>query len=262
MNVQKPLVQKLVAYFKHLDVNEEQTYLYIYLLENGSSSVLQLSKGIGSGRTKLYPLLEDLANKQLVAIHERHYGTTYEALPVTSIEFLLNEREQRVANLRANLPAVKSTLQQLANQSPQSSKIIEYRGIDGLKQMNFNLSKASSEFRVFELAGLDKHLGKHFAERMRQRFQAKQLTSYDLTNNPSRLSEPGIDSTRNQVRYIDPTIFSIEFETYIYDTVVGLLSYQNDDIFGVEIYNQKFAQQQRAVFDMMWRLAKPLTRDN
>jgi len=45
---------------------------------------------------------------------------------------------------------------------------------------------------------------------------------------------------------------------YTYDNVVGLLNYENDDIFGVEIYSHKLARQQAQIFDLLWGQAKPL----
>jgi hypothetical protein len=199
-----------------------------------------------------------LAEKQLITIHERHYGTSYEAQSPKVLEFLVSERERKAENLRSNLPAAIHNLQLLQQDSPSSSKLVEYRGVDGLKQINFNLTKADKEFRVFELAGLDKHLGKHFADKQRQMYAEKGLKSFDLTNNPKRKDEPGVDMPQSQARFIDPKIFEIKFETYIYNNVVALLSYDKDDIFGVEIYNEKLAVQQKQIFDLLWKQAKPL----
>lgn len=258
MPVDKILKTKVVSYLKQLGLQDEQALAYLYLLQNGQDTVLGISKGLKTGRTKLYPLLEELAEKQLVIIHERHYGTSYEAQKPAVVEFLVSERERKVESLRSSLPAAVNILESISNESPAHTKVIEYRGVDGLKQMNFNLSKANEEFRVFELAGLDRHLGKHFAEKMRQRYQEKQLRSFDLTNNPGRANEPGIESDHNQFRFVDPAIFKIEFETYIYDNVVGLLSYENDDIFGIEIYSEKLARQQTQLFNLIWSQAKLL----
>lgn len=252
MDVQKVQHQKVVRYLKRLGLEDEEPDIYVYLLSHGPQTVLQISRGISTGRTKLYPILERLADKQLITIHERHYGTTYEAQPPEVLEFIVNQHEQSAAQLRSSLPAATHLLNHLMATPPTASRIVEYRGIDGLKQMNYNLTKAKKEFRVIELAGLDKHLGKYYANKMRQRVKERGLTTYDLTNNPERISEPGIESANNHVKYISPGIFSIEFETYIYDDCVGLLSYSNDDIFGIEIYNQKLARQQRQLFDLLW----------
>lgn len=79
MNVDKSPEQKVVAYLKQLGLEQEQALVYLYLLKNGPGTVLAISRGLKTGRTKLYPLLSDLADKQLIAVHERHYGTSYEA---------------------------------------------------------------------------------------------------------------------------------------------------------------------------------------
>jgi hypothetical protein len=64
------------------------------------------------------------------------------------------------------------------------------------------------------------------------------------------LPKAGIFSTKVQSKH--------EFETYIYDNVVGLLSYESDDIFGVEIYSEKLARQQTQLFNLLWSQAKIL----
>lgn len=258
MHVDNSLENKVVRYLKQLGLEREQALVYLFLLQNGTSTVLAVSKGLKTGRTKLYPLLEALADKQLVTIHERHYGTSYDAQKPEAVEFLVNEHERKAEMLRSSLPAALNILKNIEKDSPIHTKIIEYRGIDGLKQMNYNLSKAAKEYRVFELAGLDKHLGKHFADKMRERYVERGLKSFDLTNNKNRAHESGMALTSAQARYIDPKIFTIEFEAYIYDNCVGLLNYEQDDIFGVEIYSEKLARQQTALFDLVWNQAKPL----
>ena len=258
MPVDNTILKKVVGYLKQLGLDDEQASVYLYLLEHGPSTVLGISRGIGSGRTKLYPLLEDLSTKQLITTHERHYGTSYEAQTPDAIEFLVLEQERKTDGLRKNLPAVLNALSQLGVNSPTQSRIVEYKGVDGLKQMNFNLTKAKDEYRVFELAGLDKLLGAHFADKMRSIYAEKRLQSYDLTNNPNRANEPGSTSPFAKSAYIDPAVFKIEFETFIYNNCVALLSYDREDVFGVEIYNDKLARQQKQIFDLLWKQSKAL----
>lgn len=257
MHVDNSLENKVVRYLKQLGLEREQALVYLFLLQNGPNTVLAISRGLKTGRTKLYPLLEELAEKQLIHVHERHYGTSYEAQPPEVLDFLVHEHERKAEALRSSLPAALNILKNISQESPTHTKTVEYRGVDGLKQMNFNLSKASSEFRVFELAGLDKHLGGHFAQKMRERYQERNIKSFDLTNNPNRPDEPGLESPNAKFQYVNPEIFKIEFETYIYDNVVGLLNYENEDIFGVEIYSEKLARQQTQLFNLIWNQAAP-----
>lgn len=262
MDEEKLLKKKVVGYLKQLAINEAQAEAYLYLLTHGAQTVLSLSRGLGGGRTKLYPLLEDMVAKQLVSVHERHYGTSYEALPPTTLEFLVAEKERKAEVLRSNLPAVTHALTQFQRNSPSTSKIVEYRGIDGLKQMNWNLTKADGEFRVFELESLAGHLGNHFAEKLRETWVEKHIKSYDLTNNSSWNLRTKVDAYKSlsHARFIDPKLFTIQFETYIYNNCVALLNYDQNDIFGVEIYNNKLACQQRQLFDLLWSQAADIAK--
>ncbi len=254
--------KKLVGYLKQLGLNAEQSKVYLYLAEHGQSSVLDISRGLKSGRTKLYPLLDELSKRQLVRVHERHYGTTYETSGPDALDFLVAEQETKAAALRGALPAALAELDLLRSHSPSGSRVVEYHGLDGIKQMNFNLTRADKEFRVFELAHLNDHQGipSYFADKLRQTWADKKIISYDLTNNPHwnmRTKVQDYDKfSRN--RYIDPKVFAIKFETFIYNNCVALLNYEKDDIFGVEIYNTALAEQQKQLFDLLWKMAKEI----
>ena len=251
---------KVVSFLKQVGLDTDQASIYLFLQENGPSTVLAISRGLETGRTKLYPALELMVKKQVVAVHDRHYGTTYEALPPENLEFLVSKYESRASNMRSNLSAAVHALNATRASSPAGSKLIEYRGVDGLKQMNWNLvSKAKGHYKVFELQALQNHGG--FNAQFKAKLDAieikNKLVTYDLTNDQHRIAKNTTSGGRkNNFAYIDPNIFSIEFETYIYNNVVALLSYENDDVFGVEIYNEKLAHQQEQLFDLLWSQAK------
>lgn len=254
----KSIKIKVVAFLKQVGLDAEQAALYIYLHENGPSTVLQMSRGLETGRTKLYPALELMVKKQVIAVHERHYGTTYEALPPENLEFLVSEYERKASGLRHNLTAAVHALNSARSESPSGSKVIEYHGVDGLKQINWNLMKAKGHYKVFELDALKNHklIGAHFAGKMHDIEQNKKIETYDLTNNRNRNTDGY--TAHNHFSYIDPAVFKIEFETMIYNNVVALINYDNDDIFGVEIYNNKLARQQEQLFDLIWSQAQSL----
>ena len=164
--------------------------------------------------------------------------------------------------MRGALPAALAELERIRSYSPQGSRVIEYRGVEGLKQINFNLSKAFKEYRVFELANLDKHPGmpRYFVEKQRQAQVDAKITGYDLTNNPAWDIDTKVEGYKkySKSRYIDPKIFEIKFETYIYNNCVALLNYDQKDVFGVEIYNPALAAQQLQIFDLLWGMGKDL----
>lgn len=257
------MISKVESFLTALGCSSEQALAYISLITSGPQSVLGLSRALKTGRTKLYPLLQDLVLKQIVVAHERHYGTTFEALPVSSLEFLVSEAERRAVELREALPAVSSLLNDLAHPAAGTTKIREHKGIDGLKQVNWALTKAKGRFLVLEEANLDLHayMNVQFVEKLRRTWVQNKITSFDLTNNPAWNVKTKVRQYKEhfaKAAFIAPEIFKIELETYIYNSCVTLVRYDEPDIVALEIQNASFAHQQAQIFWLLWKMARPL----
>lgn len=248
MDVENSLHKKVVRFLEHLDLSPEQAAAYISLLRYGPQTVLSLSRSLKTGRTKLYPLLEDLTAKQLVVMHERHYGTSYEASSPETLELLVAEKEQAAAELRGQLKVASHTLKQWQLGAPTTSRIVEYQGSDGFKQMNWNQTKSLGDVRILRLPLLAKHLGAHFTEKLQAAMSQKNITALTLTNDRDQLA------THN-ARYINSTLLTINYEMYIYNNCVGIINHTNNEMSGVEVYNEQFAHQQRQFFDLIWHQA-------
>lgn len=258
ISLSSELIDSVKPFLLELGLHEDQVDTYLYLLHLGSSSVLALAKAQGSGRTRLYPILESLVDLQLVKVDQKHYGTTYEALRPRALEFLVTKKETETKKLRDELSNVTAQLSNLSGSTLSKSKVVEYRGVDGLKQINFNLTKAHKEFFVYEGAHLDTYetMPKSFVDRMRKLYFDNKLTCHDLTNNKDwqEVKTPfNPNGEYQKACYIDEKIFKIRTETYIYNNVVAYLGYEKDEPFGVEIYNQDLAEQQKQLFKILWK---------
>lgn len=255
---------KIYRFLSDLGLSKDQSDLYVYLQVLGPSSVLALSKAMATGRTRLYPILESLQDINLVKIDEKHYGTTYEALAPSALEYLVTERVAKTAELKENLLEAQSLISQLSGSVTKGSKVIEYKGVEGLKQINFNLTKAHKQVCVFELAHLDEHsvLPKAFVDRLRYNFVQKQIVNRDITNNPDFKFVNNLHDPKHLLQracYIDKALFPINVETYIYNDCIAYLQYDQDEIFGVEIHNQALADQQKALFELVWSQGTQIT---
>ena len=252
---------KVVTKYLHkLGIEPEATLLYIELVKRGHSSALQLAKASTISRTQVYRHMEALQQCGLVSAEQLSYGTLYRALPLDNIEGLIADREAETAAIRRNLDAMSLAIQALAGSGPPAATVRHYYGIAGLKQANWNLTKADVEFRVLEAAHLSQHLDKAFARRCRERFVERGLTSYDLTNTKSialKDVEP-FDPERSHYRFIDPAILTINFEVYIYSDVVALLDYTKDNLHAIEIHHPTLHIMMRQMYDAMWALGSPI----
>src|SRR5579883_216348 len=174
--------QPLVEYLDRLGIEPEVSALYLLLIAHGQSSALQLAKQSGISRTQVYRHLETLQQHGLASAEHLSYGTLYRALPLENVEGTIASREAEISGLRRDLGSMAALLQQLAGSAGPKATVQHYYGLAGLKQVNWNLTKADKEFRVFEVAHLDVHLDTAFARRCRERYIERKLTSYDLTN--------------------------------------------------------------------------------
>jgi sugar-specific transcriptional regulator TrmB len=254
---QPQIIQK---YLQKLGLEPEATRLYLELVKQGHSSALQLAKATRISRTQVYRFLESLQAAGLASAEQLSYGTLYRALPLENLEGLLANREAETAAIRRNLGAMTAALQALAGGSGPEATVRHYYGQAGLKQVNWNLTKADKEFRVFEAAHLSQHLDMAFARRCREQFVARGLRSFDLTNKEKiKFTEvEPVNPKLSSYRYIDPTVLTINFEMYIYNDVVTLVDYKDGHEMAMEIHHPSLKSMMQQLFDAMWATARPL----
>lgn len=251
------IIQK---YLEKLGIESETTRCYVELVKLGPSSALQLARTTKVSRTQTYRHIEDLQQKGLVSAEQLSYGTLFRALPFENIEGLIANREAETAAIKRNLSGMTHTLLALAGTAGPQSTTQHYYGLGGLKQVNWNLTKADKEFKVFEAAHLSQHLDKAFARRCRERYIERKLTSYDLTNAirvTAKEIEPCIPSL-SLFRHIDPKVLQINFEIYMYNDVVTLVDYTPEQLQATEIHHPTLKAMMEQLYDAMWGIATPL----
>lgn len=242
-------------------LNPDEAGIYLYLLQKGFLTALDISRNMQLGRTKVYRILDKLNAKQLVQyqLHER--GLKFGAAHPHKLEQLATERVQQAQNLQKQLPDLLTHLQQLTQTAGGKSKVLYYEGVEGLKQVSFNALRAEKLLRVFEMEHISDFLPRDFAEYFRTEQVKRGFLTLDLTNKPKF---PGYTDVAelvkkyNQFRYINPEKLKIDFETMIYNNVYATYTYKGKEIFCVEIYNEQLAHMQKQLFDFVWKAAKPM----
>ena len=252
--------QKLQSYLKKADIEPAATKIYIELTKSGPSSALQLAKKSSISRTQVYRYLEALQNRGLVSAEQLSYGTLFRTLPLENLEGLIIDREAQTTSLRAELGDMATLLQHLAGSRGPQASVQHYYGLAGIKQANWNLTKAKDEFRIFEAAHISNHLDKTFARRLRERFIECKLETFDLTN-ATHITAAEIEPyapSRTHYHHIDPQVLTINFEVYIYNDIVTLLDYSQENMQAIEIHHPTLHTMMRQLFDAMWNLGEDL----
>jgi predicted DNA-binding transcriptional regulator len=245
---------------EQLGLDSQEAEIYLYLVKNDNSSALDISRGLHLGRTTVYRILDRLQARGLVNQLTGELGLKFQTTAIENLDLLVLQKEQEVAALRRSVPALISQLDVIQAAKQQGSKVVYYKGEEGLKQVTWN-SLQAKELLTYEVEIMESFLDEEFAEKMRLEYALRKIKIRELTNWNYFAPYTKHEELPNkwwQARYIPEAELKIEFEILIYNDVYAMYSYKDGEIFCVEIYNAQLAQMQRNLFEIIWKSAKPL----
>ena len=259
--------QKLIDQISDFGVSNAAARIYVLLVIHGPMGIMDLVRHSGQGRNVVYKIVDKLVAAQLVSVAEKSFGKQYTAVQGTAFDAIVARKESQARQLRVSIDEIAHGLLALSGETHSTSKIIHFEGRDGLMQVNWNLTNAKKEFRVYEQSHMDEYMNERFARKVRDQFMAKGIASYELTNRkkiPPLLGMEETDHWKKNVhyRYVEPKVLKIQFEMYIYDNVVTLLDYNGEMPHCIEIHNDRLAHMQRQIFDIVWKQAKEMKLKN
>ncbi|PIQ73584.1 hypothetical protein COV58_01800 [Candidatus Roizmanbacteria bacterium CG11_big_fil_rev_8_21_14_0_20_36_8] len=141
-----------------------------------------------------------------------------------------------------------------------------YRGKDGIRQMLWNELSAKTDSCVFVYKEFNIAVGQNFFQTWVEQMNERELTARELRTDLFDKDFIETDSVSvpyegMNVRYLKYDDFPLTHGMTIYDNVVSIYNWWNDEIFGVEIYNQQVADMQRLFFETFWNMAKPVSKE-
>lgn len=265
-------MKELIEFLELLGLSDDEIKVYIFLLQQGGATILELSKGVHINRTALYRLCERLTEKgYLKKIPELH-TTKYEASSVEFLKTKIQTKQRQLSELEVHYEKVKDISKRITSLAASRIKVIHYSGREEAKQLLWNYLDAETNPCSFGYKTMSMFIEVDFIinwwNELFKRFTKKGLTERFLAN-------PGTFEMKNEIdkdtkikfldspqkmtkqRVIDEKVFKIYYETFIYNDVYAIIQWDKNKIFGVEIYNQYVADQERAIFDVLWKMAKP-----
>jgi sugar-specific transcriptional regulator TrmB len=243
---------------KPLGLNSQEVEVYLFLLKNSEQTALSLSRKLHIGRTKVYRILDKLVKKNIILEKLGSRGLQFEAAHPQSLEQLVADKEIKAKTARESLSTVVSQLELLMPNQVKKSKVLYYEGLEGLKQVSYNTTRANGVLRVFEVSHLGDFLDEDFSEQIRKEYLRKKIITRDLTNQKSFKSfskNKEFIKKCSEFRFIDKKDLEIKFETLIYNDVYVTYTYQGNEVFCIEVYNQQLADMQKQLFDFIWKKA-------
>ncbi|MEI7603682.1 MAG: helix-turn-helix domain-containing protein [bacterium] len=249
----------LENFLNQLNLSSEEVEIYKAIYKNKICTVLEIARFTGIKRTTVYRLLEELTNIGIIEEITDEFRKLYKVSPAESMEKLVIDQESKTQVLRNIFPEV-SVLINSGITDPET-KVIVYQGTSRVKQMVWHTLKAKGEVLGYTYRKLQELVGEDYEIKWKNEFMNKKLGLREI------ISDEYLESVKNekvaqefdyelfQTRYIPSNILSIPHQMDIYNNVVSYYSWRNNDIFGVEIYNEKFTLMQKQLFEIVWGIA-------
>lgn len=258
---QKEILRK---YFAKLGLEPEIADIYMTLNSGGEQTISELSRNAKVERTRVYRLMDQMKKSGLIEVVTESKRDILRAAPIENIEILISKKEQELRGLQADFTSVQQILN-TNTLSTHGTKVQFYEGVEGLKQMYWNETKATTEILVMMNENTQIRTKSAFFERWVRIRNEKGISSRGIINDSFIESQKKWYEKRNnerlekwEARYISDDVFPIEHWIIVYDDVVGYHDWKNGEIFGIEIHNQAIADTQRRFFEMLWQQAAPV----
>lgn len=254
--------QNLLEYLLKLGLSQESATIYLSLLGKKGQTAQEIAKATKVPKTTVYRRIDALKQIGLIEEQVEEYKKVFAATSADFFNLLIVKKEQEVKELRAQLPHIRHLLLGQFQSFDPETKVLFYRGQDGIQQMLWNMLKGKVDVVGFTYRDLTPFIGKSFSENWTKELRANRSTVKDIFSDEyikSKFEAKTPDEVSwnlGDSRYIAPNILDITHQLDIYNNVVSIYNWHKGDIFGIEIYNEKVAKLQRQIFEVMWNMGE------
>lgn len=249
------------SYFAKLGLESELADMYLALHSHGPQSISELSRNSKVERTRIYRLIDKLMESNLIEVETQYKRGIIKAAPISNLRILINQREEALKNLQDELGLIEQTLARNSLSNP-ATRVQFYHGPEGIRQMLWNELNAKTEVLAYANRILEEATGKAFMSRWTDEFERRALQCRLLVNDDFAKSwqagkRSGI-ATNRKVKGMDyvrvpADVFQIKHLCDMYDNVTAYYHWKDNEVFGIEIYNEAIADSQRQLFELVWQ---------
>lgn len=256
--------QNVVDYLLKLGLSQESAAVYTALIGKKAQTAQEIAEATKVPKTTVYRRIEELKVFGLVEEQLDEYKKVFAPTSSDFFNLLIVKKEQEIKDLRAQLPHIRHLLLGQFQSFDPETKVLFYRGQDGIQQMLWNMLKTKTDVSGFTYRDLTNFVGRSFSDSWVKEFQANRSTVRDIYSDEYIVSKfeaknpEGVPWGLGDSRYVAPETLDINHQMDIYNNVVCIYNWYKGDVFGIEIYNEKVARFHRQIFNILWGTGKEL----
>lgn len=250
-------------------LSEQEQQVYLLIASRGWSTVVQLAKHCPIKRSTLYRILESLIKKGLVATQVGEKTSFYNVASTDAFENIVFDSEKKTNQMREAIEKIKKFTTELSNIKLTETTLLYYKGLRGLKQMEWKIRSGipNSEVQVFDSLKWANVVGADFAEKMRGVCVEKNIRYRSISNSEDPIEPNGTTSWTANKKYttkyyrhklISRKILDIRQDIFITPNSIVFWGVKTGDEVAVQITNIEYAAMMRQIFEFMWDKAKAI----
>lgn len=248
-----------IAPLKELGLTDGEIKVYLSLLGLGETTSGPIVKQSGVSLSKVYDILERLAQKGLVANILKGEIKYFRASPPSRILDYFKEKEENLKSQEKKLKDIIPNLEIKYNSNLANETAQVYKGLKGIqtaRERTLNIMKKSDEMWIIGIANSAyEKMATYFSEYHHRRYKKGIKCNY-LFNEEARtpFGETSSKYPLSQVRYLAKELITNAWMEIYADTVT--IGINKEKPFSVVIQNQEVANSFKVYANLLWQMAK------
>jgi len=229
-------------------LSEKEIKIYLACLEIGTATANELAEKSYLNRSTTYDVLKSLLEKGIASKTIKEKTTHFEVALPEKLLSVLDEKKQK-------LTAVLKELKQLQEFTIRKPTIQVYQGKEGFKTILDDIlatkqaTDVISTSKIFEVM---KNFFPYYIQRRTElQIPARVIQEYSQQTNTLKQTDKKDLRTTKSIQG-----FTINSMTFIYANKTATIKLVEKEIIGVLITDQNLADDQRKIFEILWKQAK------
>lgn len=243
----KPITKSLHTDLRGAGLKQNETDIYLYLLQNGLSTPPQIAKGTGILRTNCYNILETLKEKDVVEEQKKGTRRVYIARDPESLKLSLARKIEAVDRILPDLRALYTT---------QKNKPT-FQFFKGFEEVKHIYDMTLSAETIYATGSTDKltEIDRKFFEQYVKQVHDRKIIFYDILPAKAR------DLSADIIKDLTSALYTVKFlpdqyketltDLLIWDDNIALIAL-DEPIFGTVITNPPLAATFKTLLKVLW----------
>ena len=239
-------MQDLTEQLRKADLTENESKIYLNLLEIGPSQAGSISRKTGLHRRVIYDTIERLIKKGLVGYIKKNNIRLFQASNPKRILEIIKEKEKSIEEIMPDM------MQFFAN-TKEKEETNFYKGKEGLKTVFEDQINEGKEILILGASPLAYEILEiyfHWFDKRRVENKIKTKIIFNKTQQQNTKKIP-----LSEIRYL-PEKYSAPFALNIYGDKIAIIMWSKENPFAIVIKNKEIAEGYKKHFELIWKSAK------